>query len=99
VADSAVARRSGCSAAPTASKIRTASSVVPFRLQGLDRTCRGQSVPAGEEHWHGGTASNVMCHISMLEGTRESDGTTWLEPVIDEEYAVAPAQTTSSADA
>jgi hypothetical protein len=35
----------------------------------------------------------------MLEGTEESDGTTWLEPVTDEEYAAAQAQTTSSAHA
>jgi hypothetical protein len=48
---------------------------------------------------YGGTASNVICHVSMLEGTEESDGTTWLEPVTDEEYAAAQAQTTSSAHA
>src|SRR3954449_903011 len=26
--------------------------------------------PPGEEHWHGGTADNIMCHLAMLEGTR-----------------------------
>jgi quercetin dioxygenase-like cupin family protein len=45
--------------------------------------------PPGEEHWHGGTDSNAMCHIAMLEGTAEGDGTTWLEPVTDERYAAA----------
>ena len=42
--------------------------------------------PPGEEHWHGGTASNLMCHLAMLEGTADGDGTTWLEPVPDAQY-------------
>ena len=42
--------------------------------------------PPGEEHWHGGTADNFMCHIAMLEGGEDGDGTTWLEPVTDEDY-------------
>jgi quercetin dioxygenase-like cupin family protein len=42
--------------------------------------------PPGEEHWHGATASNVMCHHALLEGTGDDDGTTWLEPVTDAEY-------------
>jgi hypothetical protein len=45
--------------------------------------------PPGEEHWHGGIDSNVMCHIAVLEGTDTGDGTTWLEPVTDQEYAAA----------
>jgi quercetin dioxygenase-like cupin family protein len=45
--------------------------------------------PPGEEHWHGGTADNMMCHLAMLEGTESGDGTTWLEPVTDEQYAAA----------
>jgi quercetin dioxygenase-like cupin family protein len=47
--------------------------------------------PPGEEHWHGGTADNFMCHIAMLEGTADGDGTTWLEPITDEEYQNANA--------
>jgi mannose-6-phosphate isomerase-like protein (cupin superfamily) len=43
----------------------------------------------GEEHWHGGTADNLMCHLAMLESTESGDGTTWLEPVTDEQYATA----------
>ncbi len=43
--------------------------------------------PHGEEHWHGGTTDNMMCHLAMLEGTESGDGTTWLEPVTDEQYA------------
>jgi hypothetical protein len=30
-----------------------------------------------------------MSHIAMLEGTDDGDGTTWLEPVTDEQYAAA----------
>ncbi|WGL50738.1 cupin domain-containing protein [Nocardioides sp. BP30] len=45
----------------------------------------------GEEHWHGGTSQNMMCHIAMLEGSDGGDGTTWLEPVADEEYQAAQA--------
>jgi quercetin dioxygenase-like cupin family protein len=42
--------------------------------------------PPGEEHWHGATGDNFMCHFAMLEGVADGDGTTWLELVIDEEY-------------
>ena len=47
----------------------------------------------GEEHWHGGTANCMMCHIAMLEGTEGGgDPTTWLEPVTDKEYQAANAE-------
>lgn len=45
--------------------------------------------PPGEEHWHGGTEDTVMCHIAMLVGTEQGDGTNWLEPVTDEQYRAA----------
>ena len=45
--------------------------------------------PAGEEHWHGGTADNMMCHYAILDETAAGDATTWLEPVTDEQYAAA----------
>jgi quercetin dioxygenase-like cupin family protein len=48
--------------------------------------------PPGEEHWHGATADHFMCHLAMLEGADAGDGTTWLEPVSDEEYRVANEQ-------
>lgn len=48
--------------------------------------------PPGEEHWHGGTNTTCMSHIAMLEGTAEGDGTTWLEPVTDEQYEAAHQQ-------
>ena len=51
----------------------------------------GQTVkcPAGEEHWHGATDTTLMAHIAILVGDESSDGTTWLEPVTDEQYAAA----------
>ena len=48
--------------------------------------------PPGEEHWHGATAGNFMCHIALLEGTGDGDGTTWLEPVPDDDYAAASSR-------
>jgi quercetin dioxygenase-like cupin family protein len=53
--------------------------------------------PPGEEHWHGATAGNFMCHLAMLEGVSGSDGATWLEPVTDEEYQAANEQWPESA--
>jgi quercetin dioxygenase-like cupin family protein len=47
--------------------------------------------PAGEEHWHGGTADNMMCHYAILDETPAADTTTWLEPVTDEQYDAAQA--------
>ena len=48
--------------------------------------------PPGQEHWHGATAGNFMCHLAMLEGVPVGDGTTWLEPVTDEQYQAANEQ-------
>lgn len=45
--------------------------------------------PPGEEHWHGAGVDCMMCHIAMLEGCADGDGTTWLEPVTDEQYTAA----------
>jgi quercetin dioxygenase-like cupin family protein len=47
--------------------------------------------PAGEEHWHGGTTDNMMCHYAILDETPAADATTWLEPVTDEQYDAAQA--------
>jgi len=51
----------------------------------------GESVwtPAGEEHWHGGTAATMMCHYAILDETESRDATVWLEPVTDQEYDAA----------
>ena len=45
--------------------------------------------PPGEEHWHGATAGHMMCHYAMLEGDGTGDGTSWLEPVNDDQYQTA----------
>jgi hypothetical protein len=36
-----------------------------------------------------GTATTFMSHIAMLEGVEDGDGTTWLEPVTEEQYQAA----------
>jgi hypothetical protein len=33
----------------------------------------------------------MMSHLAMLEGTEDGDGTTWLEPVTDEQCQAANA--------
>jgi quercetin dioxygenase-like cupin family protein len=48
--------------------------------------------PPGQEHWHGATAGNFMCHLAMLEGVPGADGTAWLEPVTDKQYQAANQQ-------
>lgn len=35
-----------------------------------------------------------MAHIAMVVGDAEGDGTTWLEPVTDKQYAAALATVT-----
>ena len=45
--------------------------------------------PAREEHWHGGTADTMMCHYAILDASGDGETTTWLEPVTDEQYAIA----------
>jgi quercetin dioxygenase-like cupin family protein len=48
----------------------------------------GESVwtPAGKEHFHGGTAENMMCHYAILAASGVGEATTWLGPVTDEQY-------------
>jgi len=67
----------------------TAFGLVATRDDTMIRMRAGDTVytPPGEEHWHGATADNMMCPLAMLEGTESGDGTTWLEPVSDEQYA------------
>lgn len=58
------------------------------------RVSAGETVkcPAGEEHWHGATDINLMAHIALVVGDGNGDGTTWLEPVTNEQYAAALAR-------
>jgi quercetin dioxygenase-like cupin family protein len=43
------------------------------------------SIPPGEKHWHGATATTAMTHIAIVE---QLDGKTadWMEKVSDEQY-------------
>jgi len=43
------------------------------------------SIPPGEKHWHGATATTAMTHIAIAE---QLDGKTadWMEKVRDEQY-------------
>lgn len=45
--------------------------------------------PADEEHWHGATNTPLMAHIAMVVANESGDGTTWLEPVTDEQFTAA----------
>ncbi|GGF54437.1 cupin [Marmoricola endophyticus] len=55
--------------------------------------------PPGEEHWHGGTTQNLMCHYAILDETPEKDATVWLEPVTDEQYDAANREAGTTAEA
>jgi hypothetical protein len=41
---------------------------------------------APAEAFTGDVYVNLMCHLAMLEGTGDGDGTTWLEPASDADY-------------
>lgn len=46
--------------------------------------------PPGEEHWHGAAPDRFAEHLARWENPGDgSAGTTWLEPVTDEQYARA----------
>jgi quercetin dioxygenase-like cupin family protein len=45
--------------------------------------------PPGEDHWHGATDSNFMSHLALLEDAGHDNGTTWREPVTDDQYRAA----------
>lgn len=44
----------------------------------------------GEEHWHGAAPDHIMSHFAMAE-RESSEGTSWLDPVSDEDYNADPA--------
>ncbi|MGA5652991.1 (R)-mandelonitrile lyase [Streptomyces seoulensis] len=71
--------------------ITDGTGLVATRDGHVIRVSAGQTVkcPPGEEHWHGGTDTTLMAHIAMVVGDGEGDGTTWLEPVTDDQYAEA----------
>ncbi|MFE7674898.1 cupin domain-containing protein [Streptomyces albidoflavus] len=71
--------------------ITDGEGLVVTRDDSAVRVAAGQTVkcPPGEEHWHGSTATTLMAHLAMVVGDADGDGTTWLEPVSDEEYEQA----------
>jgi hypothetical protein len=48
--------------------------------------------PPGEEHWHGATRDNLMCHLALVVTTPDGASATWLDAVTDEQYAAAHAE-------
>ena len=44
-------------------------------------------IPPHEEHWHGATATNSMCHVAMQE-SHEGSVANWREHVSDKDYKV-----------
>ena len=49
--------------------------------------------PPDEDHWHGAAADTFISHLAMLESRPDGgDPTTWLEPVLEEEYSAANKQ-------
>lgn len=45
---------------------------------------------AGEDHWHGATATRFMSHLAMLQVDDEGSAASWGEHVTDQEYGAAP---------
>lgn len=39
-----------------------------------------------EKHWHGAAPDSFMVHIAVNPAATSEGGTTWMEPVTDEEY-------------
>jgi len=45
---------------------------------------------AGENHWHGATATRFMTHLAMHDVDEKGTGATWGDHVSDAEYSAAP---------
>jgi len=44
-----------------------------------------------KRHWHGAAPDCLFSHLAMSENNDKGEGTTWLEPVSDADYAKKPA--------
>lgn len=42
-------------------------------------------IPPGEEHWHGASPDQMMCHLAIQEG-QDGRAADWLEQVSDADY-------------
>jgi quercetin dioxygenase-like cupin family protein len=48
-------------------------------------------IPADARHWHGSAPGHLFSHLALSEVTETGEGTVWLEPVSDADYAKTPA--------
>lgn len=48
-------------------------------------------IPPGVRHWHGAAPDRIFAHLAMSENGPGGEGTEWLEPVAEADYAAAPA--------
>ena len=48
------------------------------------------AIPAEAKHWHGAAKDSWMQHITYMTKVEEGSSTTWLEPIVDEEYNKLP---------
>lgn len=48
------------------------------------------AIPAEAKHWHGAAKDSWMQHITYMTKVEEGFSTTWLEPIVDEEYNKLP---------
>jgi quercetin dioxygenase-like cupin family protein len=51
---------------------------------------------AGEDHWHGATATRFMTHLAMLDVDEKGTSATWGDHVSDAEYSAAPPTESSA---
>lgn len=47
-----------------------------------------------KRHWHGAAPDCLFSHLAMSENNDKGEGTSWLEPVSDADYAKKPASGT-----
>ncbi len=47
-------------------------------------------IPPDAKHWHGAAPGSLFSHLALSEVTDKGEGTVWLEPVSDADYAKQP---------
>ncbi|MEQ9261247.1 MAG: cupin domain-containing protein [Roseovarius sp.] len=47
-------------------------------------------IPPGEEHWHGASPEQMMCHMAIQEADEAGRVADWLEQVSEADYTRAP---------
>ncbi len=48
------------------------------------------AIPAEAKHWHGAARDSWFQHLTYMAQVEDGSSTTWLEPVVDEEYDKLP---------